>query len=108
MRREDEIEDIDDLLRNTEQPAIVKPKPVNPRARDPIEESSEDEFIDSDALTVQGNAFFALQDGFSTLFLSGKEYSYEEISEDPSLVEQMTEAEQNAYQEYMTQQMAYM
>jgi len=92
VRLEAEMEDIDDLLRTTEQPAIVKPKPVNPRTqKDPIEESSEDEFIDSEALTVQG-----------------KEYSYEDISEDPSLVEKMTEAEQNAYQEYMTQQMAYM
>ena len=52
------MEDIDDLLRTTEQPAIVKPKPVNPRAqKDPIEESSEDEFIDSEALTVQGRMF---------------------------------------------------
>ena len=58
MRLETEMEDIDDLLRTTEQPAIVKPKPVNPRAqKDPIEESSEDEFIDSDALTVQGTPF---------------------------------------------------
>ena len=56
------MEDIDDLLRTTEQPAIVKPKPVNPRAqKDPIEESSEDEFIDSEALTVQGRMFFPVQ-----------------------------------------------
>lgn len=58
VRLEAEMEDIDDLLRTTEQPAIVKPKPVNPRAqKDPIEESSEDEFIDSEALTVQGRTF---------------------------------------------------